>query len=207
MVLQVERCVKSGNNLRQIRPVLLQWINVLNRYVEAYEGDCPWWYTERAVLSSFAAAAWLSDGIALEEYSTFKGKKSEKYRGRCDLFFSFGDHSFACEAKPAWCAIGRRAKSGCERVKSKLAAACAAALKLGSDEADRLLGLCFAMPWLPSADEDFIEEQIKEWLKKLISEVRYDSIAWMFPFPEKTRCLKGSDENFYPGVALLIKAL
>ena len=104
--------VNSGS-IRPLYPILEIWTESLERYLRYFEyGDNPWWYNERANLSCLGAAAWVSDGIALKEYRTEKGKHSEAWEGRCDLFIGAGSESFGCEAKHVWCAVGRTAGNG-----------------------------------------------------------------------------------------------
>lgn len=198
------RHVNSGN-LRSLKPIVDEWIDViLQKYVDYFSmEDVPWWYNERATLSSLAAAAWMAQGIALEEYKTQKGKKSNPRTGSCDLFLGAESGAwFECEAKQTWCAVGRRARNGFESAKSGLKDACDNAKKLRKTEGVRRLGLCFLIPYLPIGDKDYVVEQIEKWLKDLDG-LKRDCIAWAFP--EKTRYIEGSDKQIYPGVVLLVK--
>ena len=94
--------------IKCLNSVLIEWNEVLLTYLKKTQySDCQWEYNERAILSSFAAAVWLNDDIALEEYSSErKGKHGRKYSGRCDLYFKTRKHDFNCEAKKITCGIG-----------------------------------------------------------------------------------------------------
>jgi hypothetical protein len=200
MALQIESYANSGK-LHLIRPVLSRWIDVLNRYIEVCEGDdCQWWYTERAILSSFAAAVWLCEGVALEEYNAEKKNKGAKWKGRCDLFFSLRDRFFACEAKQVWCK-GEIFESGALTIDNSLRDAQADAQCLYKREGTRL-GICFVIPHF-AADQDSCSQLLMRWLGQFKS-VNADARAWAFP--EGARSLKSSyDGRFYPGVALFIR--
>ena len=95
-------------SIKCLNSVLNKWNEVLLTYLKKTQySDCQWEYNERAILSSFAAAVWLNDDIALEEYSSErKGKYGRKYSGRCDLYFKTGKHDFNCEAKKITCGVG-----------------------------------------------------------------------------------------------------
>lgn len=198
--------VNSGN-IKSLYLILTNWIEINKRFLEHFEyKDSPWWYNERATLSSLAAATWLSGGIALEEYSTVKKYNEEKsWSGRCDLYIGTPSKiGFACEAKQAWCPIGKKAENGIVNAEKALNVACNDAKKLDGDEGSPL-GICFAVPYLPSRDENIIEEQLSNWLQ-LIEKIDHSSIAWIFP--ERARFSIESKNNYYhPGVVLLIREL
>lgn len=191
-----------SGKLRFLRPIMHEWFNVIETYQEFTDyADCQWWYNERVTLSSFAAAIWKSEGAALEEYATTKGKKRSIYRGRGDLYFCFDKHEFGCEAKQIWCSFGKRSKQNFAIIDSQLGKACNEANSL--NEEFRRLGVCFVVPYIPEAEKDQIDKQLMNWLKGLKT-VNKDFISWTFP--EKTReTLLGYDGNLYPGVVILIR--
>ena len=189
-----------------LRPVLEQWFEVLKRYLDSFkkQRDRQWWYNERATLSSLAAAVWIADGIALEEYRTKKGKKSEKWAGRCDLFFRLGTHDFACEAKQVWCSFGSGATKTLEKIKNALSIACKDAGNLDKNEGRRL-GICFVIPYLPPSGtrQIIVDQQITRWLEAIMT-LDYSLISWVFP--KNTRS-PVDDSYIYPGVVMLIKEI
>jgi len=199
--MELTKYVNSGS-IRSLHHILQAWTENLEKYLR-YFGyrDNPWWYNERATLSCLAAAVWASDGIALEEYRTEKGKHFESWKGRCDLFIGAVGESFACEAKHVWCAVGRTAENGRAVAEAGLKDACADARKLTKDEGRRL-GLCFAVPYLPDRDKGHIESQLMLWLKDLQNSTEYSCVAWSFP--EKARQHASSNGKFHPGVVLLV---
>jgi len=57
---------------------------------------------------------------------------------------------------------------------------------------------------LPVGNDRSTEKQLENWLKKIIQNNEYSSIAWVFP--KKTRRIE-FEGNFYPGVVLLTKKI
>lgn len=94
--------------LPELEPLLRTWVRLQRKYCTAWEwDDVSWYYNERASLSLFAAAVWMSGGVALEEYSTEKyhtplrSRRLRPYMGRSDLGFRHSRRDFIAEAKPA----------------------------------------------------------------------------------------------------------
>lgn len=154
------RNVRTTNPLKGIYPLLKEWTAVVEDFCRSdNHQDNPWWYNERASLSTLAGAAWrLPKWNALEEFSTTKrGKVPEKsiedgavVRGRCDLYVSHPTTSFAIEAKQAWQPIGRKAKK--DHVLPALRRAMKDAGHLTANQADHRLGVVFAAPYVPLSE-------------------------------------------------------
>jgi hypothetical protein len=194
--------INSGR-IRSLNGILNIWPDILDKYIRYNESqDNPWWYNERSTLSTLAAAGWACNGIAIEEFSTVKGKKDDFWKGRCDLFLGLKNEQFACEAKQAWCPIGRNAKNSFINVNDGLNFACNDARELDKQEGRRL-GLCFAVPYLPPRDENFINQLITGWVDVMIKNIDCD--AYSFIFPKQVRLLTNDNGYFFPGVALFIK--
>lgn len=197
-------CRKS----KALRPILEGWLRILHRYIAYCEAqgqlDLPWWYNERATLSTLAAAAWRSGHIALEEFAVTKGRRENQYAGRCDLAIDVNGESFAIEAKQAWCGIGTQAENGFERAETVLGEAVGCARQLTSD-LGRRFGLCFAVPHLPLSDQDDVEELLRPWLRQVRFELEYDLMAWYFP--QKGRRLRADNDRLYPGVILIAREI
>ncbi|MBG0847374.1 hypothetical protein H3222_19405 [Pseudomonas chengduensis] len=69
--------VKCPSSEREVRALLKSWVEMVERYCTQHENqDNPWWYNERASLSTLAGAAWSSGWSALEEYSSVKRQKA-----------------------------------------------------------------------------------------------------------------------------------
>ena len=91
----VEKFSKCDNN--NLEDVIKNWFGVIDDYIKYFGGnDVPYWYNERASISTLAAAAWKSGGIALEEYSMQKGDEGNPRPGKCDIFIGINKRHFAC---------------------------------------------------------------------------------------------------------------
>lgn len=202
--MKLDKYVNS-KKYRTIYKILDCWTSVVvDKYLSHFEDeDNFWWYNERATISSLAAAAWLSNAIALEEYATRKGKPEEEANGRCDLYIGLKDEGFAIEAKQAWCPIGKGAKNGLKNASDGLLLAIKDARKLASDEGNRF-GVCFMVPYLPKNQEPNIDKLLEGWLKNIES-LDNSFIAWAFP--EKARGHISPNGRIYPGVVLLAKKI
>lgn len=210
-----ETYINSGS-IRTIRPILESWTEVLQKYIDVHtEGkevqDTPWLYNERAILSTFAVAAWKAEGAALEEYNTYKKGKEDKKTdslGRCDLYFTPKNYdSFICEAKLVWCPLTNRRIERFTKIYNKLIEAEESCKRLSRDEGRRL-ALCFAIPYIQKADQERTDEFLDKWFKEITdneNKAEYSSVAWYFP--EKTRQFLLEDDQIYPGVALLVKEI
>ena len=213
--------VRVNNALRGLRPLLQEWAALLERYCRAHEyEDNPWFYNERATLSTLAGAAWRLDGwTALEEYATTKwggkqkkgGLESGELRaGRCDLLVAHRSSAFALEAKQAWQPIGQRIKPF-GRVDNAVAAAKRDTRTLTLDEADVRLAAVFAVPFLSVArvrnkngkvDTSQVLVEIDEWLLHL-KERQHDAIAYYFT-PRCSAMISADGKRLFPGVLLTL---
>jgi len=192
--------------LRCLQPVLKRWTR-LNpelalRWRRSKDRDFPWWYRERAVLSTFAGAVWLSKGTVLEEYSSMKRsllKRSRSGPGRVDLFFTVGKRWFIAEAKQCFPGMVRPGKD------RRLIQGCidSAVAEVGRSRPERMrrLALAFVVPRFP--------KQHKHTLKSYLIRVGYElrslevgAAAWIFPDIEDAPRYKG---YLYPGIILLVK--
>ena len=212
--MKYKRLLINTGKIKSLYSVLYEWNEVLHIYLKksGYE-DCHWWHIERAILSSFAAAVWLNDGIALEEYSeekkiknqNKKRKQDRTFTGRCDLYFEIGKQRFACEAKKITCGIGGKSNPSktIELVKRGLKKACKDVKKIPKDEGRRL-GMCFVVPRLPKSEIENKDKPIIEFQNIIKEKINYSSIAMVFPQRKQTRKLN-TEKYHYPGVILLIK--
>lgn len=211
------RC-KTNNALRGLGPLLKSWTGIVMDYCKSDDfEDTPWWYNERASLSTLAGAAWRIDGWqALEEFNTTKrnmepDRKStpaELKNGRCDLYVAHQTRGFAIEAKQAWQAM----RTGHERMNDAMKKALNDAGNLTVDQADHRIAIVFTAPHIPLSqvakngqhivDEDIVREKVTAWIKEANLD-RFDALAYVFP----TRCSKFVNEKWqlvYPGVVLSV---
>lgn len=196
----------STKELEALLPVLKSWIETVVEYSKLVEGDVCWWYNERANISVLAGATWRVNGwAAIEEFSTQKHSDLKAIAtGRCDLFITNTQESFAIEAKQAWQKIGKRVVDKYNTAKTKFNESWVDASKLSREEGGIRLGACFISPTLPlkdTTDEDY-KDILLDWINGLQNELNADALAWVFP--ESAR-LQKSDERVFPGACLALK--
>jgi hypothetical protein len=189
---------------RVLVPVLEKWIELQDQLYSVLAPDnAPWWYNERASIGTFAAAVWLSQGVAFEEYVTYKHVKNSKSLGggRGDIFFRLGKSEFRGEAKQIWGKLrGTKQQLVIER---NLMIALEDSKRRPADDKASRIGMLFVTPNLPSSDKRNIDERIGSWVKSVTS-IPNCACAWHFP--EHARGLEDEDENkVYPGCALFIR--
>jgi hypothetical protein len=214
MGLRVERGRNLGH-LEVLKPILLKWQGLVEDFIDG-GSDCPWWYNERASLSLFAGAVWLSDGWAFEEFSTKKwarrmGKKGRKRIGRCDIQFGIGKNTFVAEAKQAWPTIGRSDQSGMVTVRAYLQKARDESSRLPNNEGKKL-GILFVVPLIrrskrKQVDKILRRKQIDKILSSFLEQLRKQenrTMAWVFPKKTRTMSYRGNN-YYYPGIVLLIQ--
>lgn len=213
----------STPKLRVLRPVLEAWIEAVHRYrkLQGHE-DAPWWFNERASLSTLAGAVWtLPNWAALEEYATTKkgvmpedkvdeGGPSPERNGRCDLLILGKSTNFAVEAKQAWQSIGSRS-SGVANVHKAMRMAWHDAGDLHLDEGEHRLAATFVVPYVPKRDVvgSHPHEVVQRWLSSEPFNVdRRSPAALAYVFPKDVENLGAKDEGkggYFPGVLLVIE--
>lgn len=156
------------SDLRGLRPLLEEWVELIKDYCAANQcTDNPWWYGERANLGLLAGAAWRhrNGWHALEEFPTEKRrtrsgkkkidpvkpddgveKKKKSPRGRCDLYVSHKSTGFAIEAKQAWQNLSPGTRK--DRFAQAMTQARRDAGNLHADEAAHRVGCVFVVPFI-----------------------------------------------------------
>ena len=216
--------IKSRTNkvLQGLTPLLKSWTGVVMDYCRSDQfDDNPWWYNERASLSTLAGAAWRLKGWqALEEFSTTKrgivpgaeDNPDRVKRGRCDLYVAHGTTSFAIEAKQAWQPVSR----GFDHIDREMSKALIDAGNLTADQADHRIAVAFTAPYIPLRQvaaegsrgklvviPKIVHEKVAVWLKDANLQ-GYDGYAYVFP----KRCelfVTPKSSRVFPGVLLTIK--
>lgn len=222
----------TTDDLNDLHPLLNKWLKLIDDYCNYFcndensdENDNPWWYNERATLSSLAGAAWRLPGwIALEEFRTTKRSLSKvgnnNYGCRCDLYVGpRGDNDevddYAIEAKQCWIALSQPKEKIRKRIDRAHNAAKNDADNLVNDEAEKRLAATFIVPYVSNkyASKNSIKSIIQKWIKEWIDGRHLTktikapfAIAYYFntkySFTSTNR--RGNKYN-YPGVVLLIE--
>lgn len=199
--------------LKKLEKLLWEWTWLNREMNKFWEGkDCPWWYNERASISTLAGAVWNAGGIALEEYASRKRKAGRNTLGRCDLYFRIEKEEYVAEAKHCWLNAGSRARFIEVNMVECLDQACIDAKKNrpGLQGEETLLGIAFIVPQIPKFDieKNAVGERIVKVQKILKKIARNEcALAWIFPRNSRNK-LKAEDDGYiYPGTAILIKHL
>lgn len=199
--------------LPKLKGLLHEWIKVQRRYAGAWEWmDVPWYYNERASLSTLAAAAWLSGGLALEEFSNEKwraGRPNWKQKrrvalGRCDLYVVAGGADYLIEAKAYWPKLrGSVAEDG---LHNALRSARDDATRVRPHETATRLAAVLIAPSIPVRYWEELGGRIDDFVS-LLKRVPRSAAAWTFPTElamNKPRLKSGS---IYPGAAVVLQPL
>ena len=188
------------------KPVLARWAEIIEHHVEYYirDGrptDAPYWYNERASVSTLAGAAWLTPGsLVLEEYRVERISASQKSRwGRADLWFMTAKKEFVVEAKPVFPATPQDVQ---RPVTQLLDEACAQAECGNHEECATRVGLVFVAPSIPPQDtvDDFLLK-----MASALDKCGPDLLAWTFPAKARrlTSTYPGHEGRIFPGVFMV----
>lgn len=196
---------------RTLKELLWEWTWLNREMAKSWKWkDCPWWYNERASISTLAGAVWSAGGIALEEYASRKRRGSGNSHGRCDMYFCMEHKEYVAEAKQCWLNAGSQAGDMSVPVKDCIVQACNDAKNNRPDlqGGEALLGITFVVPRIPQSDleNEVVGERIKKVQDTLLGFARKERCALAWIFPRNSRTLKAKDDNYlYPGTAVLIK--
>ena len=204
---------------RALRPLLTAWTGVVSRYctIERHK-DNPWWFNERATLSTLAGAAWSLPGwAALEEFSTRKrgGIVPKDHTddgsrvGRCDLYVTTGQRevSYAIEAKQAWQSIGPRC-NGYRHVHDMMRLAWTDAGELHIEDAAHRLAITFVVPFITKSNPPELHRaMVEQWLATTGFTVGGRGLtAYAHVFPKKIQYFKNDmSKRTFPGVVMLVE--
>lgn len=192
--------VKIRNKKFQtLKPLLNEWVRLHKLYSKIDDKDSLYWYNERANLSVLAGAAYRCNEFSLEEVGIDKERGGDKWRGRCDLLFTWGKKDYAIESKQKFVSLGDRAKNSSVHIKKSLEDARREAVEVKT-AADHYIGLVFAIPYIPKEQSKDTERLLKRFIDE-IDEVDYDIMAYVFP--NSYRSLKNEHGYLYPGIVLI----
>ena len=184
--------------LSGLKPLLRAWTRLVVEYAKAL-GEPPYWCNERADVSILAGAAWRLGGICLEEFSSEKGTKSSKRKGRADLFFHLRHTDYSLEAKRIY--VGLRRGPNVKRVAQELELARRDALECEAEGVHFRIGIVFVVPYIKKV-HSARSQKFFDVLLTGVREIRHDFMAWQFlPTAPKTQIWH--DGFRHPGVILL----
>ncbi len=173
------------SKFHNIQPIFQKWQLINNRITSEWvkNADVPWWYNERASLSLFAGAVWLSGGYVFEEFAVNReivNKKKHFYnRGRCDIEFSISGNYYFGEAKQCWPTFGRTKEYSIREVIVKTLKAQVEVSQV-KEKGYEGIGIIFISPRIPYINKENTGLLMEQFITELI-ELRKISLAWIFP--------------------------
>ncbi len=189
--------------------ILKKWVSLNTKIANTWKhrNDVPWWYNERADISIFAGAAWLSHSLVFEEFVDEKTKKHNgaqkerrKFRGRVDLYLDIDGQDFIIEAKHCWSGASSVNVDTAKKIQRVMNQAYAD-IRKSHPHGQRRLAFVFVVPDIKVAYQKTMDQRIRAWINK-IEKIDCDAMAWIFPV--ESRKIKWR-KSYYPGVALLVK--
>jgi hypothetical protein len=208
--LSMRRGVHAGS-FRRLEPVLWAWVELMeDRSWWHEDGDAPWWYNERAILSLFAGAVLRSKGgWALEEYSTSKkfvtrrGRGTKAYSGRGDLHFWANGAYYAVEAKACHPSLSSHG-TPLQTVRETLKEACGD-VRRSPYRGSLPTGMVFGAPAIAGSQWGHWSERLSEFLDELVALPWGVAVAWTFPpWGAKLRVREQGILYVYPGAILVM---
>lgn len=193
-------------HIKCLKIVLNKWISLNKRIFTAWrpEGDVPWWYNERASLSTLSGAVWLSGGIAFEEYcdskryiSSRSKRLSKSYAGRVDFYYEINGHEFKGETKFCWFRVPNQIGS----VNKHLNMA-KQDIRKSHPDGQRRLAIVFVIPSVLKKHKHKLKDKINDIMEK-IKELDGDAFGWVFPDIENS--IVYNKKRIYPGAIIIIK--
>ena len=222
MNLQRNRIMEIDKLLKGLTPIVERWMDLIEEYSSKMKNkDALYWYNERATLSTFAGAIWLSRGIALEEFSSTKikstrGKSTKTKSGRTDLWFYFNGKEYIVEAKQISPSMHYSEKDIIDQLQNTLEKeACNDAAEFSPPKFHKKclrIGVVFLTPYLPKSykNKHEIKSKILALKKKIKERLKGKRDYHLLAIPSSDSSLKlqdTSDGLIYPIVVLVAKVV
>ncbi len=192
-----------------LKDVLKNWQKLNGSPEWLNDGDAPWWYNERASLSFFAGAIWLSGGWAFEEFSTYRtitsrGKAKLK-SGRSDIAFKIKDTFFLAEAKQCWLTLTDKNIINVSNYVAQMLDQACDEVRQVRERGYKHLGIAFVGPSIHESKKEDVEILLAKLIDRLLA-IRGTTIAWTFPKVARELKPPSRYKNYiYPGTIVVIK--
>jgi hypothetical protein len=198
----------SGKPDKILRKALRKWFEILKSSDNYDKNDAPWFYNERASLSSFAGAIWLTGGNVLEEYCDKKSMMgSGCYKGRVDIWFNYGKkNAFIGEAKQRFCSLRQVGKEALLKKFDESISMAEKDIKKIKGMGAVKLAMLFVTPKVTKKEN--LDNQISACMKAAVEWTRKNDAIVACCFPKIKRKLKDPDSKhspYFPGQMLLMK--
>ena len=191
--------VEGGNLAQSLVPALKMWTVLVGAYRDRQADDLPFWFNEEATVGMLGAAAWMSGGIAVQEYQHIKGM--HHLPGYADLWMRIGQERISIEAKQAW---PRNLESLVSKATKALEAARSDVRAINLEEANQRYGCVFLVPKIAKAEAPSFDPAA--WLDELnvLWKSRVDFRAYWFQSSRVGYDWARNEQGYsFPGVVLL----
>lgn len=189
--------VIPNKNLAYWEQIIEEWSLMIDRYCRIWEGDDPYWYTERANIGLLAGACWRAGFLSLEEFQWKKGYVNKpKYQGRADLWIGDYSRNILVEAKMK--PLSLNSKTPAKTITPVLNAAYKAAKKSKGTQDMDALGMAFIKAYANKSEAGGIDDLIQKMAREMEKDFNDCLIFWHFP--SETRSVAYDDGNIYPGL-------
>jgi hypothetical protein len=205
----------DAKQLPGFEQLILAWVKLHRRYLCAFDPqicETSFGYRERSQVSLLGTAAFLCNGVALQEWAL--AKKGSKRLGRNDLWLQLKergrDHEYLVEAKHDWIGLENPPD---KRLQKLIKSATKSAYKISSKHKSQKLtrlGLALGSITFPSKSLDdadmarskFISKLKKSWSKHKIQ-------GWAAIWVNASEFFKGPrlDKHTAIGLVMLVKSL
>jgi len=195
--------ILTSEEFIEFNPILESWLDIIKNFQTKDTIRAPYWYTERANIGLFAAAATKNNWTTLEEFHRNKSKDNVKDKikvslGRLDLWLYNGSNSFFIEAKQVWPNITKKIKSNL--INWSLEDAIIDAQKHKKSD-QRLIAMSFIVPRIKISDNTRMDNRIQA----LVGSIKLEQncfIAWSFL--DKYHEVQNGDK-FFPGIIVVAR--
>ncbi|MEA9994896.1 hypothetical protein QN382_19320 [Pseudomonas sp. 10B1] len=185
----------SNPRLEFLRPALECWFDCIDRYSQVMgEGECTHWFDERTNLGMLSSAAWMAQMVTLEHAPSKKQQDDGNRSARTGLFVATSDDSAYIQATQRWPYFGEinLTPALLDIVGDAKKTSYANHLKLG--------GL-FVTPRkiMQSVTVEELEDFVEDLQKQNAC-----AVVWYFPYGYRN--LHNQEGQYFPGLALLLRA-
>lgn len=197
--------VDSGLPVEGWTRLLEKWAELMTRFIRVSEScssgsDLPYWYNEYSNINNLAAAAWILDGVGLQEYTVDKCEQADKTtKGRCDLWLCVPSLKieYTIEAKFNWPSTYEATIKDCSGLIQRASKQVRNYGK-GVKNCEKMAA-CFLSPYNASERD---AREILDKLRKWFCEERRTPPGLLAIYEPPAGTKTDFEGDYYPGVAL-----
>ncbi|MFC1731454.1 hypothetical protein ACFL6I_14140 [candidate division KSB1 bacterium] len=174
--------------------------------------DVTYWYNERTLLGLLAGTIWQNGGIVLEEYSSVKEERGEKYAGRTDFYFEIGfaKDNLKCIIEAKWLypiLAFNNHEDNFNKIKVTHEEALNNCLQSYDKTVNYHFAMTFVLPKISKSKKDEMSKLISDHASMIKDHKICDQLYCWFPeafrnFPDKK--YYPTYNYYYPGLIILL---